>query len=203
MAEQLQSLADKAGHGHQLLGLPDQSASQQQPCLDLTDLAEDLPTLASADAYDLIDLDQALPSLVSSGAESDELIDLDEAFYIPITTAPRPLPPLPVASSESSRFYHIEDISDSVPESSTSHVPPRPLPPLPTEKPAKKPVKMVNPNIPKPGPAKLSPNSDLDEWLSEAKQCHFLPEQAMKQLCERVKECLMEGWFICSFWPRV
>ncbi|KAK4163015.1 Metallo-dependent phosphatase-like protein [Cladorrhinum sp. PSN259] len=45
---------------------------------------------------------------------------------------------------------------------------------------------------PKPGPAKLSPNSDIDEWLEEAKQCHYLPEAVMKQLCERVKEVLME-----------
>lgn len=45
---------------------------------------------------------------------------------------------------------------------------------------------------PKPGPAKLSPNADIDEWLEEAKQCHYLPEPVMKQLCERVKEVLME-----------
>jgi serine/threonine-protein phosphatase PP1-1 len=46
--------------------------------------------------------------------------------------------------------------------------------------------------IPKPGPAKLSPNSGLDEWLEEAKQCHYLPERVMKELCEMVKEVLME-----------
>lgn len=61
---------------------------------------------------------------------------------------------------------------------------PRPLPPIPT---------MTNPSVPKPGPAKLSPNAGLDEWLAEAKQCHYLPEPVMKQLCEMVKECLMEG----------
>lgn len=47
--------------------------------------------------------------------------------------------------------------------------------------------------IPKPGPAKLGPNSGLDEWLEEAKQCHYLPERVMKELCEMVKEVLMEG----------
>ncbi|KAI1005058.1 Serine/threonine-protein phosphatase [Podosphaera aphanis] len=46
--------------------------------------------------------------------------------------------------------------------------------------------------IPRPGPAKLSSNAGLDEWLAEAKQCHYLPENVMKQLCEMVKECLME-----------
>ncbi|KAK1772674.1 sporulation-induced protein [Phialemonium atrogriseum] len=46
--------------------------------------------------------------------------------------------------------------------------------------------------IPKPGPAKLRPGSGLDEWLEEAKQCHYLPEPVMKQLCEIVKEVLME-----------
>jgi len=47
--------------------------------------------------------------------------------------------------------------------------------------------------VPKPGPAKLGPNSGLDEWLEEAKQCHYLPERIMKELCEMVKEVLMEG----------
>ncbi|KLU89394.1 serine/threonine-protein phosphatase ppe1 [Magnaporthiopsis poae ATCC 64411] len=46
--------------------------------------------------------------------------------------------------------------------------------------------------IPKPGPAELRPGAGLDEWLEEAKRCHYLPESAMKQLCEMVKEALME-----------
>lgn len=48
-------------------------------------------------------------------------------------------------------------------------------------------------SVPKPGPANLSPGAGLDEWLEEAKQCHYLPEPVMKQLCEIVKEVLMEG----------
>jgi hypothetical protein len=55
------------------------------------------------------------------------------------------------------------------------------------------PRNMPAPNVPKPGPAKLSRNAGLEEWLEEAKQCHYLPEAVMKQLCEMVKECLMEG----------
>lgn len=51
----------------------------------------------------------------------------------------------------------------------------------------------MNSKVPKPGPAKLGPNAGLEEWLEEAKQCHYLPENAMKQLCEIVKACLMEG----------
>lgn len=47
-------------------------------------------------------------------------------------------------------------------------------------------------NVPKPGPANLTPGAGLDEWLEEAKQCHYLPESVMKQLCEMVKEVLME-----------
>lgn len=47
-------------------------------------------------------------------------------------------------------------------------------------------------SIPKPGPANLRPGAGLDEWLEEAKQCHYLPEHVMKQLCEMVKEVLME-----------
>jgi serine/threonine-protein phosphatase PP1-1 len=50
--------------------------------------------------------------------------------------------------------------------------------------------------VPKPGPAKLSSRSGLDEWLEEAKQCHYLPEPVMKELCEMVKEVLMEGTYI-------
>ncbi|CAK7232988.1 sporulation-induced protein [Sporothrix bragantina] len=46
--------------------------------------------------------------------------------------------------------------------------------------------------VPRPGPAKLTPGAGLDEWLEEAKQCHYLPEAVMKQLCEMVKEVLME-----------
>lgn len=48
------------------------------------------------------------------------------------------------------------------------------------------------PSIPKPGPAKLGSRAGLDEWLEQAKLCRYLPESAMKQLCEMVKECLME-----------
>lgn len=48
-------------------------------------------------------------------------------------------------------------------------------------------------SVPRPGPANLGPNAGLDEWLEEAKQCHYLPERAMKELCEKVKEILMEG----------
>lgn len=47
--------------------------------------------------------------------------------------------------------------------------------------------------VPKPGPAMLGPKSGLDEWLEQAKLCRYLPENVMKQLCEMVKECLMEG----------
>ena len=59
------------------------------------------------------------------------------------------------------------------------------LPPIPG--------KMPNENVPRPGPARLGPRAGLPEWLEEAKQCHYLPEAVMKQLCEMVKECLMEG----------
>ncbi|KAJ6782189.1 hypothetical protein PWT90_03694 [Aphanocladium album] len=50
----------------------------------------------------------------------------------------------------------------------------------------------MNSSVPRPGPANLGPNAGLDEWLEEAKQCHYLPERAMKELCEKVKEILME-----------
>jgi serine/threonine-protein phosphatase PP1-1 len=47
--------------------------------------------------------------------------------------------------------------------------------------------------VPQPGPARLSKGAGPDEWLEQAKQCKYLPEADMKQLCEIVKEYLMEG----------
>ena len=52
---------------------------------------------------------------------------------------------------------------------------------------------MVEPGkVPQPGPAKLSRNAELDEWLEAAKQNKYLPERVMKQLFEICKELLME-----------
>jgi serine/threonine-protein phosphatase PP1-1 len=47
--------------------------------------------------------------------------------------------------------------------------------------------------IPQPGPSKLKRNAGPDEWLEAAKDCKFLSEHHMKQLCEIVKEYMMEG----------
>ncbi|KAL9125589.1 MAG: hypothetical protein Q9217_005229 [Psora testacea] len=46
--------------------------------------------------------------------------------------------------------------------------------------------------VPKPGPAKLSKNAGVDEWLEKAMQNKYLPEPVMKKLCEICKEYLME-----------
>ena len=83
----------------------------------------------------------------------------------------------------------------------TIQLPPRPLPPIPTT--TKKPrinsirklnsSKMPGPGVPRPGPAKLTPRAGPAEWLEQAMQCKYLPESVMKQLCEIVKEHLMEG----------
>jgi len=50
--------------------------------------------------------------------------------------------------------------------------------------------------IPKPGPARLSKNADIDEWLQCALNNQYLPEQVMKKLCEICKEFLMEGEYV-------
>lgn len=47
--------------------------------------------------------------------------------------------------------------------------------------------------VPQPGPARIAKGGGPDEWLEAAKQCKYLPEAHMKQLCETVKEFLMEG----------
>ncbi|KAG8527736.1 uncharacterized protein KY384_007890 [Bacidia gigantensis] len=54
----------------------------------------------------------------------------------------------------------------------------------------------TNQKIPKPGPAKLSQNASVDEWLEKAMQNKYLPEAVMKKLCEICKEYLMEGLLI-------
>lgn len=52
---------------------------------------------------------------------------------------------------------------------------------------------MVDAKVPVPGPAKLKRNAGPDEWLEAAKDCKYLSEQHMKELCEIVKEYMMEG----------
>jgi len=49
-----------------------------------------------------------------------------------------------------------------------------------------------SPKVPQPGPARLSKNAGLDEWLEAAKRNKYLPERVMKQLFEMCKELLME-----------
>ncbi|KAJ5357225.1 hypothetical protein N7541_004383 [Penicillium brevicompactum] len=51
---------------------------------------------------------------------------------------------------------------------------------------------MPESKIPQPGPAKLKRNAGPDEWLEAAKDCKYLSEPHMKQLCEIVKEYMME-----------
>lgn len=90
-------------------------------------------------------------------------------------------------------------VTDTVPIAGPSNAPIPPGPPQqpnpPNSAPASLPSQMA-PRVPKPGPARLGPRAGLDEWLEQAKLCRYLPESAMKQLCEMVKECLMEGEYI-------
>ena len=57
---------------------------------------------------------------------------------------------------------------------------------------------MTDSKVPQPGPAKLKRNAGPDEWLEAAKDCKYLSESHMKQLCEIVKEYMMEGAFCAS-----
>ena len=52
---------------------------------------------------------------------------------------------------------------------------------------------MTDSKVPQPGPAKLKRNAGPDQWLEAAKDCKYLSEAHMKQLCEMVKEYMMEG----------
>lgn len=110
------------------------------------------------------------------------------------SSTPRPLPEIPRPSHETPRPLPeiprpLPAIPRPLPET------PRPLPEIPHPLPPTPPLPAANMDskVPKPGPAKLGPNASLEEWLEEAKQCHYLPENVMKQLCEIVKACLMEG----------
>lgn len=58
---------------------------------------------------------------------------------------------------------------------------------------------MTDKTIPAPGPAKLKRNAGPDEWLEAAKNCKYLSEHHMKQLCDIVKEFMMEGLCRISF----
>ena len=51
-------------------------------------------------------------------------------------------------------------------------------------------------HIPQPGPTSLKRNAGPDEWFEAAKDCKYLSEHHMKQLCELVKEYMMEGLYI-------
>ncbi|KAI1974121.1 sporulation-induced protein [Ophidiomyces ophidiicola] len=51
---------------------------------------------------------------------------------------------------------------------------------------------MVDRHVPQPGPARLKRSAGPDEWLEAAKNCKYLSEHHMKQLCEIVKEYMME-----------
>lgn len=59
--------------------------------------------------------------------------------------------------------------------------------------PPQSPAAMTDSKVPQPGPAKLKRNAGPDEWLEAAKDCKYLSEAHMKQLCEMVKEYMMEG----------
>ncbi|KAL5318775.1 hypothetical protein ACEPPN_013841 [Leptodophora sp. 'Broadleaf-Isolate-01'] len=97
---------------------------------------------------------------------------------------PRPLPELPPFSSRS--LLALPQLPDRRRPRGQSVRRERPsLAPPPS-------FKMPASNVPKPGPANLTKGSELPEWLEQAKRCRYLPEPVMKQLCEKVKECLME-----------
>ncbi|KAK2735606.1 hypothetical protein FQN55_002190 [Onygenales sp. PD_40] len=51
---------------------------------------------------------------------------------------------------------------------------------------------MVHKSVPQPGPARLKRSAGPDQWLEAAKDCKYLSEHHMKQLCEIVKEYMME-----------
>ena len=53
--------------------------------------------------------------------------------------------------------------------------------------------KMAPIKVPVPGPARLKKSAGPEEWLEAAKNCKYLSEYHMKQLCEIVKEYMMEG----------
>lgn len=56
--------------------------------------------------------------------------------------------------------------------------------------------RMSETEVPQPGPARLKPNAGPDQWLEAAKKCKYLSEPHMKQLCEIVKEYMMEGTLV-------
>lgn len=140
---------------------------------------------------------------------STDIEDEEEKRHISLYT-PGPHPPVlnPQASDESVEFegpYNSASLQPGAPPPYQGLIP-ETLDSLPSPSrhciPSGRCRRMPAEGVPRPGPAKLGPKAGLDEWLEEAKQCHYLPENVMKQLCESVKECLMEGKFICLVYVR-
>ena len=52
---------------------------------------------------------------------------------------------------------------------------------------------MPSQRVPKPGAAKLKPGASIAAMLEKALQNKWLPEWAMKFLCEECKKIMMEG----------
>ena len=81
--------------------------------------------------------------------------------------------------------------STSSPLSAALHTP---RPPVLSLLPALPPLNMApTVKVPQPGPARLPKGASVDAWLEAAKECKYLSEFHMKQLCEIVKEYMMEG----------
>lgn len=185
---------------HQLLLRSQTSSSTREQDQDHRDQGDqgDLPIYENLNNYereeegdelDLEDEDEDEDEDENENEDEDypeDYVFNDQSETQKITLSSKVFSSTPASASASA------SASTPAPSSSSTIYRARPLPPLPVKK-------MPGPNVPKPGPAKLTKNAGLAEWLEEAKQCHYLPEQIMKQLCEMVKECLMEGASSSSF----
>ena len=84
----------------------------------------------------------------------------------------------PTSPRLASRRSAFREEIDAPPQPSVSYIPPRPMP---------------SQRVPKPGAAKLKPGASIAEMLAKALQNKWLPEWAMKFLCEECKKIMMEG----------
>lgn len=166
--------------------------SIQKHFLDLQIDESTATTSESSNSYDLRADFCFPPKALCSSHESGDVPAIDHDEYLTDTedhSSPRDKSSERRSRQHRSQSHRHHQSTTNLGSLFSSTSTPQPLPDTPTKK-------MANSNVPTPGPAKLTKGAGLDEWLSEAMLCHYLPEAEMKQLCEFVKECLMEGEFI-------
>lgn len=181
----------------------DRNTSDTSTNPDFAESTKDRKNSDTSDvSFDLVAVDDTssidAPDLLLKASVYQPTVPGQPNYSLPLRTSTlRVTNPDPFDSSTSSAslarspLYQQEEIKSTLQSSITSE--PRHL--INPETRAQNQIwTMPNGNkVPQPGPARHSKGGGPDEWLEQAKQCKYLSEADMKQLCEILKEYLMEG----------